>query len=108
MRPRTHPNKETVSIHIHIGFLVDRNIGINSPSLLHCALSLLTDFSWLRLTEDLGLFLFLSELALSCMEAGEREGGKEGREGEEEGVRGGRGREYTDLISNGHMRRRKE
>ena len=59
------------------------------------AISSVTDFSWLRLMEDLGFFLFLSELALSCIEAGEREGGRgEGGEGgrkREGGREGGRG-----------------
>ena len=52
-------------------------------SLLHavCYMQLGTDLSWLRLMEDFGLFLFLSELALSCMEA-------EGREVEGGGWRG--------------------
>ena len=44
-----------------------------------------TDLSWLRLMEDFGLFLFLSELALSCMEA-------EGREGRGGRVKRGGGR----------------
>ena len=51
-----------------------------------------TDLSWLRLMEDFGLFLFLSELALSCMEAEGREvegGGWRGEGGEGREVEGG-------------------
>ena len=61
-------------------------------SLLHAVryMQLGTDLSWLRLMEDFGLFLFLSELALSCMEA-------EGREGEGGGGRG-KGGEWRKFI----------
>ena len=49
----------------------DKMEGINNVRSTCKALSSSTHLSWLILTDDFGRFLFLSELALSCMEAEE-------------------------------------